>query len=88
MVSPLTRVLVRTPTTVGNFVEDGFWRQPDTNALLEEHKSLAQLLESLGAQVDIAESLDGLVDSVYMHDPMNDPTWRNLVANGETNSDG
>ena len=70
MVSPLTRVLVRTPTTVGNFVEDGFWRQPDTNALLEEHKSLAQLLESLGAQVDIAESVDGLVDSVYMHDPM------------------
>ncbi|MSY98931.1 MAG: hypothetical protein F2698_01940 [Actinobacteria bacterium] len=70
MVSPLTRVLVRTPTTVGKFVEEGFWREPDKTALIEEHKSLAKLLESLGAQVDIAESVDGLVDSVYMHDPM------------------
>ena len=70
MVSPLKRVLVRTPTTIGNFVEDGFWRQPDTSALLSEHKSFTDLLESLGAQVDIAPSVDGLVDSVYMHDPM------------------
>ncbi len=70
MVSPLSRVLVRTPTKVGKFVEEGFWRAPDTDALIEEHKSFTQLLESLGTVVDVAESIDGLVDSVYMHDPM------------------
>ena len=70
MVSPLTRVLVRTPTTIGKFVEEGFWRQPDSVALLEEHQSFVELLKSLGAEVDVAESIDGLVDSVYMHDPM------------------
>ena len=47
MVSQLERVLVRTPTTVGKFVEEGFWRQPDTSALLTEHKSFTELLESL-----------------------------------------
>ncbi|CAB4700773.1 unannotated protein [freshwater metagenome] len=70
MVSNLERVLVRTPTTVGEFVEQGAWRMPDTVALLQEHKSFVQLLESLGCHVDVAESIDGLVDSVYMHDPM------------------
>ena len=70
MVSNLERVLVRTPTTVGEFVEQGAWRMPDTVALLQEHKSFVQLLENLGCHVDVAESIDGLVDSVYMHDPM------------------
>ncbi|MSZ69642.1 MAG: hypothetical protein F2709_00580 [Actinobacteria bacterium] len=70
MVSPLTRVLVRTPTTVGKFVEEGSWREPDTVALVAEHQSFVELLQSLGAVVDVAESIDGLVDSVYMHDPM------------------
>lgn len=70
MVSPLLRVLVRTPTTVGKFVEEGLWRQPDAVALTHEHQSFVELLKSLGAVVDVAESVDGLVDSVYMHDPM------------------
>ncbi len=70
MVSPLARVLVRTPTTVGKFVKEGLWRQPDSVALLKEHQSFVELLQSLGAVVDVAESIDGLVDSVYMHDPM------------------
>ena len=70
MVSQLERVLVRTPTTVGKFVEEGFWRQPDTSALLTEHKSFTELLESLGCTVDVAPPVEGLVDAVYMHDPM------------------
>ena len=70
MYSNLARVMVRTPTTVGKFVEDGHWRMPDTVALLEEHKSFTQLLESLGCIVDVAGSIESLVDSVYMHDPM------------------
>lgn len=70
MVSPLARVLVRTPTTTGKFVEDGHWRMPDTNALVAEHERFTRLLESLGCQVDIAPPVEGLVDAVYMHDPM------------------
>ena len=70
MVSQLSRVLVRTPTTKGKFVEEGYWRMPDTTALVTEHESFTALLEQLGCQVDIAPAVDGLVDSVYMHDPM------------------
>lgn len=70
MVSQLSRVLVRTPTTVGKFVEEGFWRMPDTSALTKEHEQFINLLESLGCQVDVAPSVEGLVDAVYMHDPM------------------
>ena len=70
MVSQLSRVLVRTPTTVGRFVEEGFWRIPDTTELLKEHEKFTNLLESLGCQVDVASPVEGLVDAVYMHDPM------------------
>jgi N-dimethylarginine dimethylaminohydrolase len=70
MVSQLSRVLVRTPTTVGKFVEEGFWRMPDTTELLKEHEHFTNLLESLGCQVDVASPIEGLVDAVYMHDPM------------------
>jgi len=70
MVSQLSRVLVRTPTTVGKFVEEGFWRMPDTTELLKEHEQFTNLLESLGCQVDVASPVEGLVDAVYMHDPM------------------
>jgi len=70
MVSQLSRLLVRTPTTVGKFVEEGFWRMPDTSELLKEHEQFINLLESLGCQVDVAPSVEGLVDAVYMHDPM------------------
>ena len=70
MVSRLTRVLVRTPTTAGNFVEDGHWRMPDLEALLREHDEFVALLTSLGCEVEVAAPIDGLVDAVYMHDPM------------------
>ena len=70
MVSKLEHVLVRTPTTIGNFVADAQWREPDRNSLVREHNEFVQLLEKLGCKVHIAEAVDGLVDAVYMHDPM------------------
>lgn len=70
MVSKLEHVLVRTPTTVGNFVADAQWREPDRDALVREHNEFVQLLEELGCIVHIASAVDGLVDAVYMHDPM------------------
>ncbi|MFM9086202.1 MAG: dimethylarginine dimethylaminohydrolase family protein, partial [Acidimicrobiia bacterium] len=70
MVSPLHDVLVRTPTTVGRFVEDGGWREPDRAALLDEHRRFVELLRGLGSTVHVANAIDGLVDAVYMHDPV------------------
>ena len=70
MYSSLVHVLVRTPTTKGEFVTAGAWREPDKNLLLKEHLEFTQLLESLGSRVTVAPSIEGLVDSVYMHDPM------------------
>jgi N-dimethylarginine dimethylaminohydrolase len=70
MVSPLRKVLLRTPTTVGEFVADGHWREPDRTLLTRQHAEFAELLRSLGAEVYVADPVDGLVDAVYTHDPM------------------
>lgn len=70
MVSKLEHVLVRTPTTVGSFVEDAQWREPDRDALVPEHCEFVDLLSELGCTVHTAPAIDGLVDAVYMHDPM------------------
>jgi N-dimethylarginine dimethylaminohydrolase len=70
MYSTLRTVLVRTPTTVGDFVGDGQWRRPDPGLLLAQHVELVELLRSLGCEVVVAGPLDGLVDAVYTHDPM------------------
>jgi N-dimethylarginine dimethylaminohydrolase len=70
MYSPLRTVMVRTPTTVGEFVADGHWREPDRDLLLTQHAEFADLLRSLGATVEVAAPAEGLVDAVYSHDPM------------------
>jgi N-dimethylarginine dimethylaminohydrolase len=70
MYSPLRSVLLRTPTTVGAFVDEGHWREPDPGLLVAQHAEFADLLRSLGAEVMVADPIDGLVDSVYTHDPM------------------
>jgi N-dimethylarginine dimethylaminohydrolase len=70
MYSTLRTVLVRTPTTVGDFLGAGGWRQPDPGLLLAQHQQLVELLRSLGCEVVVAEPLAGLVDAVYLHDPM------------------
>lgn len=69
MSAPLRRVLVRSPATSGDW-EGAGWRVPDPVALARQHESFCELLENLGAQVEVAEALDGQVDSVYMHDPL------------------
>ena len=69
MVSPLRKVLVRTPTTVGEFVADGGWREPDRALLLSQHVEFVEMLQRIGAEVFVTEPSDGLVDAVYTHDP-------------------
>ena len=69
MTAPLRRVLVRRPATSGDWLGAG-WRVPAADALVRQHEAFCGLLESLGAEVEVAGALDGQVDSVYMHDPL------------------
>ena len=69
MVAPLQRVLVRKPATTGDW-DDAGWRTPDAQALERQHAQFVELLDGLGVEIELAEALDGQVDSVYMHDPL------------------
>jgi N-dimethylarginine dimethylaminohydrolase len=69
MVSPLKRVLVRRPATSGDWAGAG-WRTPDPATLERQHAAFVELLDGLGVQIELADALDGQVDSVYMHDPL------------------
>jgi N-dimethylarginine dimethylaminohydrolase len=69
MVSRLRKVMVRTPTVVGDFVGTAQWREPDRDLLLVQHAEFVRLLESVGAEVFVADPVDDLVDAVYTHDP-------------------
>jgi N-dimethylarginine dimethylaminohydrolase len=69
MTAPLRRVLVRRPATSGDWAGAG-WRRPDPAALERQHEAFCALLADLGAQVEVAPALPGLVDAVYMHDPL------------------
>ena len=69
MIAPLRRVLVRRPATAGDFA-GAAWRTPDPGRLAAQHEAFCALLAELGAEVEVAEALDGQVDAVYMHDPM------------------
>lgn len=68
MIAPLRRVLVRTPTTTGDF-GGAEWSRPDPDLLLRQHDGFCQLLSDLGCEVELAKVADGLVDSTYMKDP-------------------
>lgn len=69
MVAPLQRVLVRRPALAGDWDGAG-WRTPDPAGLERQHAAFVELLDGLGAEVEVADTLEGQVDSVYMHDPL------------------
>jgi N-dimethylarginine dimethylaminohydrolase len=69
MVAPLRRVLVRRPSLHGDWPGAG-WRTPDAPLLDRQHAAFGELLAGLGPQVEVADRLEGQVDSVYMHDPL------------------
>lgn len=69
MSAPLRRVLVRRPATSGDWAAAG-WREPDSARLAAQHEAFCALLDDLGVEVIVAEAFDGLVDAVYMHDPV------------------
>jgi N-dimethylarginine dimethylaminohydrolase len=69
MSAPLRRVLVRRPATAGDWGAAG-WREPDPVLLARQHEDFCALLGDLGAAVEVVDAVDGLVDAVYMHDPV------------------
>lgn len=69
MVDPLRRVLIRRPSTTGDFAAAD-WRRPDPARLIAEHEAFGELLESLGCAVVVADPIEGMVDSVYVCDPV------------------
>jgi N-dimethylarginine dimethylaminohydrolase len=69
MSAPLRRVLVRRPATSGDWAGAG-WREPDPLGLARQHEAFCTLLADLGVEVAVADAAEGLVDAVYMHDPV------------------
>jgi dimethylargininase len=72
MVSPLRRVLLRSPDqeASGSWRAYGWRAQPDPARLAREHDQLCALLEDAGAQVVLAGgSVDGDIDAIYAFDP-------------------
>jgi N-dimethylarginine dimethylaminohydrolase len=69
MSTPLRRVLVRRPATSGDWAAAG-WREPDPVLLERQHDDFCALLTDLGAEVEVVDAADGLVDAVYTHDPV------------------
>jgi N-dimethylarginine dimethylaminohydrolase len=69
MTAPLRSVVLRTPTTVGDFAAAG-WRRPDPVLLLDQHERFAELLEDLGVEVVVLPPLEGLVDACFVFDPV------------------
>ena len=69
MSAPLERVLVRRPALDGDWPAAG-WRTPDPERLATQHEAFCELLSALGCEVEVADAVDGLVDAVYMHDPV------------------
>jgi dimethylargininase len=69
MTGELRRVLVRPPGGLERWREYGWRGEPDADGIAAEHEAFRRELEAAGAEVVVAESLDGNPDAVYVYDP-------------------
>ena len=69
MTAPLRRVLVRRPGGLERWRELGWRAEPDAGRVEAEHEALRAALAGAGAEVVLAEPLDGNPDAVYVFDP-------------------
>lgn len=69
MTAPLRRVLVRRPGGLEKWREYGWRAKPDAAQIAEEHEAFRTELAAAGAEVVVAEPLDGNPDAVYVFDP-------------------
>lgn len=69
MTAPLRRVLVRRPGGLDRWREYGWRAAPDPVRIFEEHEAFYATLEQAGAEVVVADPLEGNPDAIYVHDP-------------------
>ena len=69
LTAPLRRVLVRRPGGLEHWRELGWRAAPDAARVEAEHEALRAALAEAGAEVVVAEPLDGNPDAVYVYDP-------------------
>ena len=73
MVAPLRRVVVRRPGESFANADPGEWHytaRPDLEAARREHDDFVRTIAESGAEVIYHdESMEGLADSIYVHDP-------------------
>jgi N-dimethylarginine dimethylaminohydrolase len=70
MTAPLRRVLVRRPGALDRWREHGWRAEPDPARVEAEHDALRVALADAGAEIVVAEPLDGNPDAVYVYDPV------------------
>jgi N-dimethylarginine dimethylaminohydrolase len=69
MTGELRRVLVRPPGGLDRWREYGWRAEPDPDEIAAEHEAFRRELEAAGAEVVVADPLDGNPDAVYVYDP-------------------
>jgi dimethylargininase len=69
MSAPLRRVLVRRPGGAGRWADYGWRAAPEAARLSREHEAFCALLAEAGAEVVVADPVEGNPDAVYMYDP-------------------
>ena len=69
MSAPL-RARARAPPGAGRRLGRRGLAHADPALLAGQHEAFCELLTELGCQVEIVDAVDGLVDAVYMHDPV------------------
>lgn len=74
MVAPLRRVLMRPPGASFGAADPAVWHytaRPDLTRARFEHDAFVRLLAQAGAEIIVHDApLDGLADSIYVHDPV------------------
>jgi dimethylargininase len=70
MTAALRRVLVRRPGGLDRWREYGWHAAPDPVRIVEEHEAFCELLAQAGAELVVADPLNGNPDAVYVHDPV------------------
>ena len=69
MTTNLRRVAVRPPSARGDY-EVAHWAQPlDLSLLVEQHAAFADLLGTLGCEIDVLDPVDDMPDAIFTYDP-------------------
>ncbi len=69
MTGQLQRVLVRPPAGLERWREYGWRGKPDAERIAAEHEAFRRELEAAGAEVVVADPIEGNPDAVYVYDP-------------------